>query len=370
MARTLRIFAFGGNEVSPSGMTDPRTGKPVNADIPLQWRRTAETCRAIADIVEKNPGDLALLTHGNGPQVGNILLRAEYARPLLHALPLDVCVADTQSSMGYMIQQLENELGVRGISKPVVTVTTRVVVDPGDPDFKNPSKFIGPSYSREEAFDRRDKDGWAVKLYKKDASGLEIWRRVVPSPEPKDILEVSLVEKALEAGMIPVAAGGGGIPVVPSLPRIENGFEVYPCRYGVDFRRAFREGRAPARVYTGSDAVVDKDLASALLGAILIRRARARGEDLQADLAIFTGEDGAKLNYQKPGQVDLRRLSAAQARELLDRSPSPFPAGSMGPKIRAAIRFAEAGGRAAYITRTELFERTLEGKAGTTITAI
>ncbi|HAH08385.1 MAG TPA: carbamate kinase [Elusimicrobia bacterium] len=365
MAKKLRIFAFGGNEVAPVGVTDPKTGKPVVADIPMQWRRTADTCRLVADIIQAHPEDLFILTHGNGPQVGNILLRAEYSRPILPPLPLDVCGADTQGAMGFMMAQLENELRTRGIEKQVNTVVTRVLVDDKDPDFKDPSKYIGPSMTKEEAEARR-KEGLAVKLYKKDDKGREIWRRVVPSPSPIDILEIGAVELFLKAGIIPVTVGGGGVPVMLAQPVKEGGKEFYETNYGIRFERR-TGGKEPVRVYAGLEAVIDKDLASALLGTMLLKRAKERGEELEVTLTIFTGEDGAKLNYQKPDQVDLRKLTLKEAQEIFNRKPCPFPAGSMGPKINAAIKFVEGGGNAALITKTDLFEATLAGKAGTTI---
>jgi len=142
--RSIRIFAFGGNEVAPVGLKDEK-GRPIIPDIPMQWQRTAETCKKIANIIEKRPNYSYVITHGNGPQVGNVLLRAEYSRKILPPLPLDVCGADTQGAMGYMIGQLlYNELASRGIKKEVVAVVTQVVVDKNDPDFQNPSKFIGP----------------------------------------------------------------------------------------------------------------------------------------------------------------------------------------------------------------------------------
>ncbi|MBI5624752.1 MAG: carbamate kinase [Elusimicrobia bacterium] len=363
MTKKLHLFAFGGNEVAPVGLTDQKTGKPVVADIAMQWQRTAHTCRLVADIIAARPHDLFVLTHGNGPQVGNILLRAEYSRPILPSLPLDVCGADTQGAMGYMLAQLESELQTRGIDKRVAAVVTRVVVDRSDPDFKDPSKFIGPSLTREEAEERRQKEGWAVKLYKKDDKGKEVWRRVVPSPAPIEILELAAVDLLLQGGMIPVSVGGGGIPVALAEKASDGSYE---ARYGIRFAPG-PKAQGPLKIYSGVDAVIDKDLASALLGAELKKKAKARGEDLSVSLTIFTGEDGAKLNYQQPDQVDLRTLKLKEAQELFNRRPCPFPAGSMGPKIGAAIRFVKDGGSAAYITKTELFEATLAGKAGTTI---
>ncbi|HOW88733.1 MAG TPA: hypothetical protein PL037_00505 [Elusimicrobiales bacterium] len=365
--KRIRIFAFGGNEVSPVGLKDPVTGKSITPDIAMQWQRTAETAKLVADIFEKHPEDLYVLTHGNGPQVGNVLMRAELCRETLPPLPLDVCVSDTQGAMAYMLAELNNELNIRGIDNIVTGVVTQVVVDKDDPDFKNPSKYIGPSYSREEAETRKRENGWAMKLYKKDEKGAEIWRRVVPSPVPSDIVEIDAIEALLAKGIVPIAVGGGGIPVREVLPEIKNGEETYRCNYGVGFSKKHKPGAKPLKMYTGVEAVIDKDLASALLGNMLLKRARARGEEVEVTLTIFTGEDGAKLNYQKPDQVDLRRLTLAELEEIYDRKPCPFPPGSMGPKVKAVIEFLKGGGHAAFITRTDLFDETLRGEAGTTV---
>ncbi len=363
--KKIRIFAFGGNEVSPVGLKDA-AGKTLNPDIAMQWQRTAVTGKLVADIFEKHPKDLYVMTHGNGPQVGNVLMRAELCRESLPPLPLDVCVADTQGAMAFMLAQLNNELNVRGIDNIVAGIVTQVVVNKDDPDFKNPSKYIGPSYSREEADARVKQDGWAMKLYKKDAHGSEIWRRVVPSPVPTDIVEIEAIEAMLEKGIVPVTVGGGGIPVREVEPVIKGGRETYICNYGVEFSKP-AGGAKPLKMYTGVEAVIDKDLASALLGNMLLKRARARGEKVEVSLTIFTGEDGAKLNYQKPDQRDLRVIKVSELEAIYNQVPPPFPAGSMGPKIKAAIEFVKNGGSVAYISKTDLFEETLAGKAGTTI---
>ena len=366
--KRIRIFAFGGNEVSPVGLKDPATGKAINPDIAMQWRRTAETAKLVADIFEKYPNDLYVLTHGNGPQVGNVLMRAELCRDTLPPLPLDVCVSDTQGAMSYMLAQLNNELNIRGIDNIVTGIVTQVVVDKDDADFKNPSKYIGPSYSAEEAEKRKRENGWAMKVYKRDEKGEEIWRRVVPSPVPSDIVEIDAIEALLDKGIVPVTVGGGGIPVREVLPEIRDGKEIYPCNYGVNFAKRGKPCGKPLKMYTGVEAVIDKDLASALLGVMLLKRAEARGEKgVEVTLTIFTGEDGAKLNYQKPDQVDLRRLTLAELEEIYGRKPCPFPAGSMGPKVKAVMEFLRGGGHAAYITRTDRFEETLKGEAGTTV---
>lgn len=365
--KTIRIFAFGGNEVAPVGLKDPKTGKAVNPDIPLQWKRTSETVKNVADIFEKHPEDYYVLTHGNGPQVGNVLLRSEIARKYLFPLPLDVCVADTQGAMAYMIAQLNNELNIRGIDNIVSGIVTQVVVDKNDPAFKDPSKFIGPSYTKEEAEERMIKEGWIMKFYKKDSEGNEIWRRVVPSPKPKDIVEIDAVESLIEKRIIPITVGGGGIPVIEVQPEIEDGFEVYKCNYNVIYKRPYKEGQKPLKIYTGVEAVIDKDLASALLGNMLYKRAKERGEEIDVTLTIFTGEDGVKLNYQKPNQKDIRVIKTSELEKLYNENPADFPSGSMGPKVKACIEFMKNGGSRAYITKTNLFEETLKGKAGTTV---
>lgn len=355
--RHIRIFAFGGNEVSPVGLTDEK-GKAIIPDIAMQWRRTSETCKHIARIIKQYPDDIYVITHGNGPQVGNVFLRSEYSRPILPPIPLDVCGSDTQGSMGYMIGQiLGNELQTQGIKKTIVGIVTQVVVSKDDPGFQNPTKYIGPSYTKEEAEKRIKEDGWAMKLYKKDDKGNEIWRKVVPSPEPLDIVEIEAVEAAIEKGFIPITVGGGGIPVIEVKPDHEGKFN---CNYGITFKNG--EG---VKIYSGVEAVIDKDLASSLLGRMLIDRARKRGEEFDVTFTIFTGEDGAKLNYQKPNQVDLRRLTLEEAKKY--HNEGHFPPGSMGPKISAIIKFLEGGGKIAYISLTEKYLETLEGKAGTTI---
>jgi carbamate kinase len=265
--------------------------------------------------------------------------------------------------MGFMLAHLANALRVRGANKSLATIITQVVVDPDDPDFKDPTKFIGPAYTHEQAFEKKRK-GQVFKLYKKNDQGQEIWRRVVGSPKPIDIVEIDVVEINLKAGIIPIAVGGGGIPVCLVKPGIADGEEVYECRHQIAFRRP-HQNESPAAVYSGVDAVIDKDLASSLLGTMLIRRALERQEELEAEFTIFTNVDGAKLNFGKANQKDLRLLTAAEAQQLYDQGN--FPAGSMGPKIQAAINFVRGGGKKAYITDVASFSETLAGNAGTTI---
>jgi len=362
--KKIRIFAFGGNEVAPVGMKD-KDGKTINPDIAMQWQRTAETGKLVADIFEKHPKDLYVVTHGNGPQVGNILMRAEMCRPSMFPLPLDVCVADTQGAMSFMMAQLNNELNIRGIDNILAGIVTQVVVNKDDPDFKSPSKYVGQSYTADEA-KQRMAEGWTMKMYKKDDKGNEIWRRVVPSPVPVDIVEIDAIEAMLEKGIVPITVGGGGIPVREVTPELKDGKEVYTTNYGVKYSRPSKGG-VPLKMYTGVEAVIDKDLASALLGCMLMKRAKARGEEVEVSLTIFTGEDGAKLNYQKPDEKALRVIKASELEAIYNQKPAPFPAGSMGPKIKAVIEFIKNGGSVAYISKTELFEETLAGKAGTTV---
>ncbi len=363
--KKIRIFAFGGNEVSPVGLKD-KNGKTINPDIAMQWQRTAETGKLVADIFEKHPKDLYVMTHGNGPQVGNILMRAEMCRPAMFPLPLDVCVAETQGAMSFMLAQLNNELNIRGIDNIVAGIVTQVVVNKDDPDFKNPSKYVGQSYTADEA-KQRMAEGWVMKMYKKDDKGNEIWRRVVPSPVPVDIVEIDAIEALLAKGIVPITVGGGGIPVREVTPEIKDGKEIYATNFGVKFSKPAKPGAQPLKMYTGVEAVIDKDLASALLGCMLMKRAKARGEEVEVSLTIFTGEDGAKLNYQKPDEKSLRVIKVSELEAIYNQVPPPFPAGSMGPKIKAVIEFIKNGGSVAYISKTDLFEETLAGKAGTTV---
>ncbi|MBL6989770.1 MAG: carbamate kinase [Bacteriovoracaceae bacterium] len=364
MGKLLRIFALGGNELSPTDRVDPKSGELIVPDVPRQWRRAARTCRLIADIVQKHPDNHYILTHGNGPQVGNILFRAEYAREVLHTISLDVCGANSQGAIGYMLAQLSNSLKLRGINKIAAETVTQVIVDENDPAFLNYTKFIGPILCKEEIKEKQEA-GIEVKCYKKNDLGEKMWRRVVPSPKPKEIVEIDLIESNLLAGMIPIAVGGGGIPVKLVSPRIEKGEEIYECNHGVILNRPYVEGQKAAKIVSGIEAVIDKDLATALLGVQLIKRAKKRGEDLEGELTIFTDVENVKLNFQTPDEVDLTKLTLAELKGHYEKGE--FPPGSMGPKVEAIIKFLEGGGKKAYITKVRLFQETLEGKAGTTI---
>jgi len=308
----VAIVAIGGNSL----IKDPK-----HQTVPDQYAAAVETCHHIADMIQE--GWNVVITHGNGPQVGFILRRSELSRHELHEVPLDSCGADTQGAIGYMLQKaLYNEFRRRGMNKQAVTVVTQVLVDRNDPSFQNPSKPIGSFMSREIALQRRDTDGWAVM---EDAG--RGWRRVVPSPIPIKIIERDAIKCLIEAGFVVIGVGGGGIPVIED----ENGNLV------------------------GAEAVIDKDYASSLLATAL-----------NADLfLISTAVEKVALNYGKPDQVWLDRMTLAEARRYL--AEGHFPKGSMGPKIQAIIWYLERGGKEALITNPENIARALRGETGTRI---
>jgi len=304
--------AIGGNSLIKSA--DRQT-------VPDQWEAMAETAEHIAAMIAQ--GWDVVITHGNGPQVGFILLRSELASHVLHTVPLDVCGADTQGAIGYMAQvTLDDALLRRGVRRQTATVVTRVVVDQADPAFQYPTKPIGPFYTEEQAQRYREERGWVVR---EDAG--RGWRRVVPSPKPLEIVETAAIQTLLGAGFIVVGVGGGGIPVV-------------------------REAGGRLR---GVEAVIDKDLASSLLA-----------RTIKADLfLISTAVERVALNYGKPGERFLERMTLEEAKRYL--AEGHFPAGSMGPKIQASIDYLEAGGKEVLITSPEALERALAGETGTRI---
>jgi carbamate kinase len=261
------------------------------------------------------------VTHGNGPQVGNLLLQQEHAREEVPSLPLDVLVAMTEGSLGYILQQaLLNELRKREMKRYVVTVVTQVVVDEKDPAFQAPSKPIGPFLSREEAERRRDRLGWQVK---EDAG--RGWRRLVPSPSPLRVIQRHMIRDAVRQGHIVVACGGGGIPVK---------------------RQA--DGQ-----FAGLEAVIDKDLTSSVLAT-----------DVGAALlVILTAVPQVYVRYGTPEQRALGAVTLEEIERL--HAEGHFPPGSMGPKIEAVVRFLRAGGRRALITNPESLPLAIEGRAGT-----
>lgn len=316
MSNKLAVVAVGGNSL----ITDKN-----NPDVPHQWDAVRETCRHLADMVEG--GWTLVVTHGNGPQVGYILRRNELASHEVHPTPLDVIGADTQGSIGYMLQQaLRNELNSRGIDKPVVSVVTQVLVDRDDPGFQNPNKPIG-GFLTEEAARKFEEEGWQVV----EDSGRG-WRRVVASPIPLEVIEQDAIQTLTNAGDIVIAVGGGGIPVVQN-----------------------RKGEL--RELSGVYAVIDKDRASALL-------AQKMGADL---LLISTAVEKVALNFGKPNVQWLDRITLVEAKQYLEEG-THFAAGSMAPKIEAVVSFLENGGKEALITDPANIARALRGETGTFIT--
>ena len=310
MSRTA-VIAIGGNSL----ITDKE-----HQGVPDQYQAAAETCKHVAALFTE-PGLRVVVTHGNGPQVGFILRRSELAAKELHMVPLDSCVADTQGAIGYHIQlALHNEFKRRGIGKMAASVVTQCLVDREDPAFTKPNKPIGSFLTKEQADHHRAKDGW--ELVEDAGRG---WRRVVASPKPKAILEMAAVKSLLDAGFVVVAAGGGGIAVVPD-----------------------EEGELK-----GAAAVIDKDFASSLL-------ARQIGAEL---FVISTGVEKVCLHFGKPEQVNLDRMTLAEAKRYC--AEGHFKPGSMLPKIQAVIDFLEGGGREAIITDPEHLGLALAGKTGT-----
>jgi len=306
------VLALGGNAIT-------RPGQKGTFQEQLQNIRTA--CQYLVGIVAS--GHRLVITHGNGPQVGNLLLKNEMTREVVPPMPLDVCVANTQGSLGYGIQQsLAVALQRAGLAVPVVSLVTQVVVDPADPAFQNPTKPIGPFYTEEEAKSHARTRGYTVR----EDSGRG-WRRVVPSPEPVEILEREAIRALLQTGCVVVAGGGGGIPVV----RQEDG----------DLK--------------GVAAVIDKDLAGCRLAA-----------DVGADVfMVLTDVPQVMLDFNKPSQRPIIRMTVAEARQYL--ADGQFPPGSMGPKVQAACRFVEAGGNQAIIGAMELAAEAIAGTSGTSI---
>ena len=310
MKSPLAVIAIGGNSL----ILDSK-----KITVKDQYQAASETAHHIAALVAA--GYRVVITHGNGPQVGFILLRSDLARNVLHQVPLDSCVADTQGALGYQIgQTLANELKRQGIQKPIATVVTQVLVDNRDPAFANPTKPIGSFYTEEEAQKHKAESGWTLK---EDAG--RGWRRVVASPKPLRIVEEDTVRLLLEQDVVVIAVGGGGIPV-----------------------RENEKGELE-----GCAAVIDKDLASCLLA-----------KNLKADLFIIsTGVDKVAVDFKKPTQRELDRLTVAEAKKYL--AEGQFPAGSMGPKIEAAIDFIEHGGKEVIITQPFLLEEAIAGRNGT-----
>jgi len=310
--RPIIVMALGGNAIIQPG---------EEGTITQQFANTRQALTGVASLIRQGYG--MIITHGNGPQVGNMLLRSEAASDRIPELPLGVLVADTEGGMGYMIQQsLKNMLWRQKIKKPVVTLLTQVIVERKDPRLKKPSKPIGPFFTKTEAGKLIKQKGWAMK---EDAG--RGWRRLVASPLPVEIVETKTIQRLVKAGIIVIAAGGGGIPIVVE----KNGD------------------------YEGIDVVVDKDLAT----AVLARDAKARM------LVITTGVDKVSIRFNTPAQEDLDTLTVSRAKRYLKEGH--FPPGSMGPKIEAALRFLREGGRRVIITSPEKVVDAIRGKAGTHI---
>lgn len=311
-ARRRIVIAFGGNASYP-----PTIKGLASEQIAL----IAQACGHLARIVES--GYQLVLTHGNGPVVGNILFRMARTANELPPMPMDICVAHSQGGMGYMLQQtLANELRQHGLATTVSSIVTQVEVDAQDPGFANPTKPVGRFFSAEDAERLSREQGWQ---FVEDSGRGQ--RRVVPSPLPVRIVEMPAIEALLAADVIPIAVGGGGIPVT--------------CDAG---------GR-----YQGVSAVIDKDLTSAMLALQL-------GAE---SLVMLTGVDRVAVDFGKPTQRAIDAMTVAEAKH--HRGDGQFPPGSMGPKIDAALLYLESGGREVIITSIECLHDALQGRAGTRI---
>lgn len=310
--RKVAVVAVGGNSLIKD---------KAHKSIDDQYVAASESMAHIAGMIQA--GWDVIVTHGNGPQVGFILRRSELSKHELHEVPLDYCGADTQGAIGYMFQQaLYNEFSRRGIDKQAATVVTQVLVDQNDPAFQNPSKPIGSFMEQPEAEQRTESEGWTVV---EDAG--RGWRRVVPSPLPMRIVQLNAIGALIQAGLVVIAVGGGGIPVIED----EQGH------------------------LTGVEAVIDKDFASALLAS-----------DLKADLfLISTAVPQIALNFNQPDQQWLDQMTLMEAKRYLQEGH--FAKGSMQPKVQAIIKYLKAGGSEALVTDPENIERALAGETGTRV---
>lgn len=306
------VVALGGNAILQPGQAGTAVEQVANI------RRT---CEQIADMIVA--GHRVVVTHGNGPQVGNLLIQQEEAAPVVPPLPMDICGAMSQGMLGYLVQnQLDNLLRARGITRPVVTLVTQVLVDRADQAFTNPTKPVGPFYTPARAERLMAERGW---LMKEDAN--RGWRRVVPSPDPRAIWEKAAILTLVQAGAVVVCSGGGGVPVY-----LDEG-QLHGC-----------------------EAVIDKDLAGQRLAA-----------DVEADIfCILTDVPKVALRYRQPDEVKLDRVSLAEMRRY--QQEGHFKAGSMGPKVEAILRFVAATGRWGVIASLDSAAEAVEGRAGTLIT--
>jgi carbamate kinase len=308
----LIVLAIGGNSL----ILDAK-----RRSVSDQYEACVETCKHIVKLLEQ--GHRIVITHGNGPQVGYILRRAELASHELHLVPLDSCGADTQGAIGYQIQQaMYNSMQSWNKRTPVATVVTQVLVDTNDPAFKKPTKPIGTFMDEETATARKEKEGWHVV---EDAG--RGFRRVVASPKPIEIIELESIRQLVESGFVVVAVGGGGIPVALNA----------------------------SGQLTGAEAVIDKDFASKLL-------ANKLGADT---LIISTAVEKVYLNFGKPDQKGLDKITVAEAKQYMEAGH--FAPGSMLPKIQAVVDFIEGGGKTALITDPPNLARALAGETGTRV---
>lgn len=311
--RKTAVVALGGNAISNPDQRET---------IHTQFAQTRRSMNGILSVIRA--GYDVVITHGNGPQVGYELIRVEAARGQAPEQPLGVLVASTEGWMGYMIEQsLMNRLQDENLEKPVVSVVSQVLVSKDDPSLQNPTKFVGATYPEYEAYRLAEERGWTVKK-DRGRGGL---RRVVGSPEPLDIVNSDAIRFLLDSGYVVIAVGGGGVPTYKDV----NGH------------------------LEGVDAVIDKDRASAVLGNRI-------GAD---DLLILTAVEKVALNYGRADQVDLDRMTVSEAKDY--HAIGHFQAGSMGPKVQAAIQFLENGGQRVIITDLDHVAEAIEGKGGTTV---
>lgn len=306
------VVALGGNAITRPGADDSVAQDYVNLERSLD---------SIVHMIQQ--GYEVIMTHGNGPQVGNQMIRVELALTQAPNLPLDVVVADLQGGLGYMIERvLRNKFRRAGLERPICVLLTMVEVSIDDPAFQNPTKFVGPAFPGSEVESLQSQRGWQMKEDKGRG-----WRRVVPSPAPIGIVEKGLIRHIVEHGTLAIVAGGGGIPV----------------------------HRDAAGEVHGVEGVIDKDFASAVVAQ----------ETGAQELYILTAVEQVKLHFGTPEERPLDRITVAEARQFLDEGH--FPAGSMGPKMRAAVAFVEQGGQRALITDVFTLDKALAGQTGTWI---